>query len=108
MTKFILPGYTMITKFKRTEVSNHGGLIIYVHDDFPFGEVEGNQSLVHETLGIELWRNDVNISNTYVIFCVYRVPIGLTPDLLLFIDTFTELLERFQNLKKLTFVVILT
>ena len=28
MTKFILPGYTMITKFKRTEVSNHGGLII--------------------------------------------------------------------------------
>ena len=28
MTKCILPGYTMITKFKRTEVSNHGGLII--------------------------------------------------------------------------------
>ena len=60
----------MITKFKRREVSNHGGLIIYVHDDFSFGEVEGNQSLVHETLGIELWRKDVNISNKYVIFCL--------------------------------------
>ena len=28
MTKYILPGYTMITKFKRTEVSNHGGLFL--------------------------------------------------------------------------------
>ena len=107
MTKFILPCYTMITKFKRTEVSNHSGLIIYVHNDFSFSEVEGNQSLVHETLGIELWRKDVKICNKYVIFCVYRVPTGLTPDLLLFIDKFSELLERFQN-KKLTFVVIPT
>ena len=96
MTKFVLPGYTMITKFKRTEDSNHDG---YVHDDFSFGEVEGNQSLVHETFGIALWRKDVNITNKYVIFCVYRVPTGLTPDLLLFIDKFTELLERFQNKK---------
>ena len=85
----------MITKFKRTEVSNHSGLIMYVHDDFSFSEVEGNQSLVHEMLGIELWRKDIHISNKYVIFCVYRVPTGLTPDLLLFIDKFTELLERF-------------
>ena len=50
---------------------------MYVHNDFSFGEVEGNQSLVHETLGIELWRKDVNISNKYVIFCAYRVPTGL-------------------------------
>ena len=48
MTKCILPGYTMITQFKRTEDSNHG-----VHQDFSFSEIEGNQSLVHETLGIE-------------------------------------------------------
>ena len=99
MTKFVLPGYTMIAKLKRTEVSNHGGLIIYVHHEF------SNQSLVHETLGIDLWRKDVNISNKYVIFSVYRVPTRLTPDLLLFIDKFTELLERFLNK---TFVVILT
>ena len=33
-------------------VSNHGGLIIYVNDDFSFSEIERNQSLVHETLGI--------------------------------------------------------
>ena len=38
-------------------------------------------------------------SNKYVIFCVYRVATGLTPDLLLFIDKFTELLEIFQNKK---------
>ena len=50
-------------------------------------------------MGIELWRKDVNISNKYVLFCIYRVPTGLTPDLLLFIDKFTELLERFQNRK---------
>ena len=49
MTKFIIPGYTMITKLKRTEVSN---------DDISFSEIEGNQLLVHETLGIELWRKD--------------------------------------------------
>ena len=104
MTEFILPSYTMITKFKRMEVSNHGGLIIYVHDYFSFSEIEGNKSLVHETLGIELWHKDLNISNKYEIVCVYRVPTGLTPDLLLFIDKFTELLERFQNKK----VVILT
>ena len=99
MTKFILPGYTVIIKFKRTEVSNHGGLIIYIHYDFSFSEVEGNQSLVHEILGIVLWYKDVNISNKYVIFCVYRVPTGRTPDLLLFIDKFTELLKIFQNKK---------
>ena len=34
MTKCILPDYTMITKFKITEVSNHGRLIIYVHDAY--------------------------------------------------------------------------
>ena len=91
----------MITKFERTGVSNHGALIIYVHDDFSFSEIKGNQLLVHETLGIELWHKDLNISNKYVVVCVYRVPTGLTPDLLLFIDKFTELLDRFQNLKKL-------
>ena len=59
MAKFILPGYIYHdNKFKRTEVSNHSGLIIYVHDDFFFSEIEG----------IELWRKDVNISNKYVIF----------------------------------------
>ena len=41
----------------------------------------------------------LNISNKYVIFCVYRVPNGLTTDLLLLIDKFTELLDRFQNKK---------
>ena len=44
MTKCNLPGYTMITKFNGTEVSNHGGLIIYVHDDFSFGE---SKEIIH-------------------------------------------------------------
>ena len=70
---------------------------------FPFSEIEGTQSLVLETLGIELWHKYVNITNKYVIFCVYRVPTGLTPDLLLFIDKITELLDRFQNFKKTYF-----
>ena len=65
--------------------------------DFSFSEIEGNQSLVHETLGIELWHKDLNISNKYVLFGVYGEPSGLTPDLLLFSNKFTELLDRFQQ-----------
>ena len=34
MTQFNITGYTMITKFKCTEVSEHGGLVIYVNNDF--------------------------------------------------------------------------
>ena len=92
MSKFILPGYTMITKYKRAEVSDHGGLIIYVHNDFYFNEIQGNQSLTHEALGVEIWHKDSSgkMINNYVIFSVYRVPTGLTPGLLTFINNFNN------------------
>ena len=46
-----------------------------------------------------MWLKYLGIRKKNVIFSVYRVPPGLTPDLLLFIDKFTELLEIFLNIK---------
>ena len=97
MTQFNIAGYTMITKFKCTEVSEHGGLVIYVNNDFSFTEITGNQSLIHETLGIEIWLKNSRNNHKFTIFSVYRVPTGITEDLLTFIQKFTELLELVQN-----------
>ncbi len=97
MDNFIIPGYAMIIKPKSAEVSNHGGLIIYIDDDFNYSEIPGNGSLIHESLGIEIWRKESKITTKYTIFSIYRVPTGLLPDLQLFIDKFTELLELYQH-----------
>ena len=99
LSQFIIPGYTMISKPKQANVSEHGGLIIYVNDDYNFVEMPGNNSLIHETLGVEIWRKTANNKNKFTIFSVYRVPTGIIEDLLLFINKFTELLENYHDRK---------
>ena len=56
-------------------------------------------SLIHESLGIEIWRKNSKFKIKFTIFSVYRVPTGLTEDLITFINKFTELLEQVQNKK---------
>ena len=70
-----------------------------MHEDFYFNEINGNQSLSHESLGIEMWRKDRKDINKYAVFSVYSVPTNYVQDLLTFIDHFTELLDQFQNKK---------
>ena len=50
-------------------------------------------------VGSELWHQDLNISNNHVLFSVYEVPTGLTPELMLSIEKLPELLDTFQNRK---------
>ena len=80
LSQFIIPGYTMISKAKQANISEHGGLIIYVNNDYNFAEIPGNNSLIHETLGVEIWRRTSNNVNKFIIFSVYRVPTCITED----------------------------
>lgn len=98
LSKYTIPNYTMITKFARTEISEHSGLIIYIHNDFNYKEILGNDSPIHETLGVEIWHKTLK-NNKYIIFSVYRRHTGIVADLLLFIEKFTELLNQYRHRK---------
>ena len=78
MSGMSIPGYTMITKYNRAEVSNHGGLIIYLNNEFDFRELPGTQSFVHEILGIEIWRKTpITIINLYFFQCIEYQQVSL-------------------------------
>ncbi len=99
MSQFEISGYNMVIKYKSAQISDRGGLIIYVHEDFYYNEIPGNHSLIHESLGIEVWRKHSKYNNKFVVFSIYRVPTGLVEDLMTFIDKFSEILETYQNRK---------
>ena len=58
---FSLPNYTLINSYRR--LTAHGGLIIYVHDDFAFKEINEKLPITHtstlfEGLFVEVWRKN--------------------------------------------------
>ena len=56
---FSLPDYTLINANRR--LTAHGGLMIYLHDDFSYKEINinaTNESNLFESLLVEIWRKD--------------------------------------------------
>ena len=47
MSYFSLPNYSMVYKNRR--LSTHGGLILYIHDDFAFKELNNEIAILHES-----------------------------------------------------------
>ena len=59
---FSLPNYTLINVNRR--LSLHGGLVIYLHDDFAYKELNDNTpisktSKLFESIFLEIWKSNV-------------------------------------------------
>ena len=76
MDAFSLPNYTLVNENRR--ISNHGGLIIYVHDIFSFKVLNKDIHITHssklfEILIVDMWRNNSKYQK-YIIGSIYRLP----------------------------------
>ena len=92
---FNIPDYTMISDYCR--LSQHGGLVIYVHNSFTAVRSQLNpNSNVFESMLLEIHPNHSKF-NKYIIGNIYRVPSGEVTDLTTFIDEFSILLHTLQQ-----------
>ena len=106
MTVFNLPNYTMLCANRR--ISAHGGLIIYVHDDFAFKELNATLPITHtsmlfESLIIEVWRKSCEFQK-YTIANIYRLPLYTSDDLTKFTDEHTQLLHELRLRSKTVYL----
>ena len=90
-----MPNYTLINSYRR--LTAHGGLIMYVHDDFALNEINENLPITHtstlfESLFVEVWRKNI-IYKKYVIGNIYQLPSYISDDVKSFINEFTALLN---------------
>ena len=106
MTVFNLPNYTMLCANRR--ISAHGGLIIYVHDDFAFKELNATLPITHtsmlfESLIIKVWRKSCEFQK-YTISNIYRLPLYTSDDLTKFTDEHTQLLHELRLRSKTVYL----
>ena len=77
MKYFSLPNYSLINANRRLNL--HGGLIIYIHDDFAYTEISDSipiskTSTLFESLFIEIWKKTMS-SEVLLIGNLYRLPL---------------------------------
>ena len=95
---FNIPNYTMVHK-NRLTLTDHGGLNIYVHNQFQCFDV--NINLVSnrwQYLCIGLSHRKPR-SEKYVIYNVYRKPGGTTEEMTTFTNEFCNLLNELKKMK---------
>ena len=55
MSYFSLPNYSMV--FEKRRLSTHGGLILYVHDDFEYRSLRmARETKLFESVFVKIWR----------------------------------------------------
>ena len=98
-----LNNYNLISK--RKYVSEHGGLLIYLHVDFEYDILEDiiGHTTGWEQLFLEIRHKDPN-SKKYIIGNVYRVPIEIVGSCNCFTDEFSNLLTHLQILRHPTYI----
>ena len=98
-----LNNYNLISKGKY--VSEHGGLLIYLHVDFEYDILEGiiGHTTGWEQLFLKIRHKDPN-SKKYIIGNVYRVPNEIVGSCNCFTDEFSNLLTHLQILRHPTYV----
>ena len=69
MSYFSLPNYSMV--FKNRRLSTHGGLILYIHDDFAYKELNNeivisDKSNLFESILLNYGENRVHTKHTYL------------------------------------------
>ena len=106
MSQFSLPNYTML--FKNRRLSTHGGLIMYIHDDFAYKELDkeiilSSTSNLFESQCVEIWRK-TSAYQKYIIGNIYRLPSYIGDDLSTFTDEYTNLLNILRTRSKFVYL----
>ena len=106
MSFYNLPNYSMVYENRR--LSAHGGLLIYIHNDFSYTKLNlenriTETSNVFESLVIEVWRKNCKY-NKFVIGSIYRIPSYSTSDLNTFTEEFITLLNALRNKSKFVYL----
>ena len=106
MSQFSLPNYTML--FKNRRLSTHGGLIMYIHDDFAYKELDkemilSSTSNLFESQCVEIWRK-TSAYQKYIIGNIYRLPSYIGDDLSTFTDKYTNLLNILRTRSKFVYL----
>ena len=106
MSQFSLPNYTML--FENRRLSTHGGLIMYIHDDFAYKELNKEIILsstfnLFESQFAEIWRT-TSIFQKYIIGNIYRLPSYIDDDLSTFTDEYTNLLNILRTRSKFVYL----
>ena len=99
MSQFLLPNYSLI--FENRRLSKHGGLIMYIHDDFAYKDLNqeiiiSSTSTLFESHFVEIWRKTCRFQK-YVIGNVYRLPSYNAEDLSAFTNEYSDLLNRLRT-----------
>ena len=106
MSQFLLPNYSLI--FENRQLSTHGGLIMYVHDDFVYKDlnqeiiISGTSTLFESHFG-EIWRKTCRFQK-HVIGNVYRLPSYNAEDLSAFTNEYSDLLNRLRTRSKFVYI----
>ena len=106
MNYFSLPNYRLINANRR--LTAHGGLIIYIHNDFEFKELNEEFPITHtsnsfESLFVEVWRK--NYSNQkYVIGNIYRLPLYDSDNFTSFTNEYIDILNTLRNRSKFVYL----
>ena len=106
MSQFFLPNYTMI--FENRRLSTHGGLIMYIHDDFAYKELNkeiilSSTSNLFESQFVEIWRK-TNVFQKYIIGNIYRLLSYIGDDLTGFTDEYINLLNLLRTRSKFVYL----
>ena len=106
MSQFLLPNYSLI--FENRRLSTHGGLIMYVHDDFAYKDLNqeiiiSGTSTLFESHFVEIWRKTCRFQK-YVIGNVYRLPSYNAEDLSAFTNEYSDLLNRLRTRPKFVYI----
>ena len=105
---FSLQNYSLVNENRR--LSNHGGLIIYVHDNFSFKVFNKDMHITHtsklfESLIVEIhvWLNNCKYQK-YIIESIYRLPSYVNIDIEIFTVEYTELLNNLRSRSKFVYL----
>ena len=106
MSQFSLPNYSLI--FENRRLSTHGGLIMYIHDDFAYKDLNqeiiiSGTSTLFESHFLEIWRKTCRFQK-YVIGNVYRLPSYNAEDLSAFTNEYSDLLNRLRTRSKFVYI----
>ena len=106
MSQFLLPNYSLI--FQNRRLSTQGGLIMYVHDDFAYKDLNqeiiiSGTSTLFESHFVEIWRKTCRFQK-YVIGNVYRLPSYNAEDLSAFTNEYSDLLNRLRTRSKFVYI----
>ena len=106
MNYFSLPNYRLINANRR--LTAHGGLIIYIHNNFEFKELNEELPITQtsnslESMFVEVWRKNYT-NQKYIIGNIYRLPLYDSDNLTSFTNEYIDILNTLRNRSKFVYL----